>query len=44
MIDFGVMYKTWNEYRAAIEDYVGVYYTLSEFNDFIAPYDYFWNQ
>ena len=44
MIDFGVMYKTWNEYRAALEDYVGVYYTLSEFNDFIAPYDYFWNQ
>lgn len=44
IIDFGITYKTWEEYRDALEDYVGGYYSSTRFDNYIAPYDYFWGQ
>ena len=36
--------KNWDQVKEVLDDYIGVYYTQSEYDSYVAPYDYWFSQ
>ena len=35
--------KTWSDVKNVLDDYVGVYYTQGQYNEYVAPYEYWFS-